>query len=160
MSKCLTVLLLSVALEGAPVEPPKFAARLRKAEDRFEATATPKGVVWRITSKSGIGGAVVDLTAGTAPTRWAVQLVPLKTLEGLQLEDDVRRLEARLGAGGKKATFLFDAAGKAIKEARFAAVILTVEARPGPLVEVTISYPAGVPPGRRWVLSWVDAYRN
>jgi hypothetical protein len=103
---------------------------------------------------------VVDLTAGTAPARWTIQLVPLKTLEGFRLEDDARRLDARLGPGGKKATFLFDAVGKAVKDARFAAVILTVEARPGPMVEVTVAYPAGVAPGRRWRLSWVDAYRN
>ena len=148
--------LAALALADEP-EPavPKFEATLRKSDDKFESSADKAGALWKITSKSGIGGATVSLKAGPAPKKVVIRFAGMPSLESFHVQDGALKLSGRLERQGKS-EFYFDDKGKAGADPKSAAASLVVTKK-GDDVEVVLT---NKKPGKKWSLSWVDAYRR
>jgi hypothetical protein len=154
----MTTLVLFALLSAGP-EPadpmPKFACKLRKGDDRFESAQDGKGVVWKITSATGIGGAVVDLTDGKAPQRITIRFVNLKNLESFTIADGTVRLSSQLERGGGKRVLHFDDKGAVTADAKASAGSLSVERGKDGIDVVLVSQK----PGKQWTLTWVNEFR-
>jgi polygalacturonase len=155
MLAALTALAFALADEAEP-PPPKFKAALRKTDDKFESSSEKGAAVWKITSKSGIGGATVSLESGAAPKKLVIRFAGIKNLESFGVQDGELKLQSRLERGGGKREVYFDDKGKMVTEAKTAAGSLVVQ-RKGDDVEVVLSNPK---PGKKWTLSWVNEYRR
>jgi hypothetical protein len=154
------MLALLVALAFGMVDQPEpapaqFKATLKKEkEDRFEATGR-NGATWKITSKSGIGAATVELKSGKMPEKIVIRFAGMRSLEGFKLSAGGVALEAPAWRDANRTKY-FDRKGKVVKGAKGSAGSLTIETK-GNDVEVTLVNPF---PSTRWSLSWVDAYRR
>jgi hypothetical protein len=150
----------SLPVAAEPPKAPRYTAKLRKADDRFEAVTGPTGVVLRITSKSGIGSAQIHRTEGPAPAQLTLHLVGLRTLEAFNLTDGKRKVSGSLARDGARTVRSFDKAGKVTSDPKATAVTLAFEKKAGmDVIVVTITHARGVTPGARWDVRWVDAYR-
>ena len=151
----LPLLLVLLAADPKPEPTPTFAHKLRKADDAFEAS-TKAGVVWTITSKSGIGGAEVELDKGDAPAKITIRLAGLKNLESFTLRDGLIRLSTRLGEGGTKRVLHFDDKGKLTVDEKARIGSLIVE-RTKDGVDVVLT---SKKPGKKWSFRWVNEFRR
>jgi hypothetical protein len=133
----------------------KYACKLTKKDDACKIAADKEGVVFRVRSGSGIGGATLTGDDGKWPARVAVQLADFKALEQVTASDGRVKLEGFLKRGDAKTTWKFDKAGKPIEGDAVAAYTLTVEQQKGQ-IEVTLAAPDGV---KAWDVRWVNEFR-
>jgi hypothetical protein len=154
------------AAAGAGAEEPAYDFKLTKPDDSIAVGKDGDRVVFTVTTKSGIGGATIRLTAGRWPRetvvrfRYAAKDKDFTTLESFGLAT------ARLTAGGvfkekeaEKTSFvLADADGATDpKQPAAGSLDVTAKRRDGAL-ELTL--PANLFAGSAKVeLSWVDFFR-
>jgi hypothetical protein len=131
---------------------PSFGVKLRKSEDRFETILEKARVVWKVTSKSGIGGAEVDLKSGEPPRVVVIRFAGMKNLESFRLRAGRVKLSSRLGRGRG---LLFDEKGDLVADPMSSIGSLSVENKDGH-IEVTLRT---TKPGKRWAFRWVNEFR-
>jgi hypothetical protein len=152
----LLIAFAAFALAEEPEPTPKFESKLRKPnEDKLESSADKDGAVWRITSKSGIGGATVDLKSGPMPKKVVIRFVGMRSLEGFTLSAGELKLEGPAWRDAERTRY-FDNKGKVTKDAKTSAGSLKIESK-GDDIEVVLVNPA---PCKKWSFTWVDAYRK
>jgi hypothetical protein len=132
----------------------KYTCKLTKKDDACKVAADKEGVVFHVTSASGIGGATLTGDDGKWPARVAVQFVDFKALEQVTASDGRVKLEGFLKRGDAKTTWKFDKDGKPI-EGDAAAYTLTVEQQTG-RIEVVLKAPEGV---KARDVRWVNEFR-
>jgi sugar lactone lactonase YvrE len=147
-----------VLARGALAEPGKFTCEFQKAEDSFKTAGSRDAQVFEITSKSGIGKALVTRTEGTWPSPLVVRFVGMKMLEHISVLDGTVGLNGAIGQENRK-TIRYDRNGKETKEAKEAVFTLTI-VRTANGMEVTIPTPFGTAKMKQLHLAWIDAYRN
>jgi hypothetical protein len=137
--------------------PPKFTCTLDKPKDECAFPTARDGVVLRITSESGIGGARLILTEGAAPSRLTIQFPNMKTLEAFAVGDGKVTLSGSLGSDAS-----FDKQGKAVQDPKDAVYTLKIRKskQDDHLIEVEATLPRSEPGTKDWRLTWIDAYRN
>ena len=151
----LAILFTLTALSDAEPPAPKFKAEFRKTDDSFASSQDKSVIVWKITSKSGIGGATVTQTTGAAPKKLVIRFVGMRSLESFQCTNGTTEVTGQLDRGKKTETF-FDAEGKSGADPKTAAASLVIEKK-GDDVEVVLTM---TKPQKKWTLSWIDAYRK
>src|SRR5262249_36619300 len=149
---------LGASTSSVRAEPPKFSASFRKAEDSLQTTLTKDGVVFRITTKSGIGDIAINRDSGAWPKTLRLQLT-VGSLESFEVLTDVCKLSAAPGFKDR-AVFHFDGKGEQLPDAKGAVFTLEFRKRGERLIEVTL--PAGLCTPNTKVLKadWIDAFRR
>lgn len=154
-------LLLATLAALAPAtdpEPParKFTATFTKPQDTFSASVEKSVPVWKIDSKSGIGGATVTLAAGPSAKTIVIRFAGLRNLEMFRVEVGDLKLSGSADRKRAAATYHFDDTSKRLDGPKGAAASITVEyAKDGMEVVLTLAKPA-----KQWKLNWIDAYRR
>ena len=140
----------------APPALPKFTCTLRKPKDECSFSTGRDGVVLRIVSESGIGGARLTLTEGEAPRRLTVQFPRMRNLEAFSIGDGKIDLNGSLGSDAS-----FDKQGQPVQNAKNAAYSLKIrQGKEKDLIEVEVTLPRSEAGTKEWQLSWIDAYRR
>jgi hypothetical protein len=146
----------ALAMADEPQPTPKFESKLRKAnEDTFESSIDKNAAAWKIKSKSGIGGATVDLKSGPMPKKVVIRFVGMRSLESFTLTAGDLKLQAPAWRDAERTRY-FDDRGRVTKDAKASAGSLTIE-RKGDDIEVVLVNPA---PCQRWSFGWIDAFRK
>jgi hypothetical protein len=149
--------LLALAVLNADPAGPTFTYRLKKADDRIQATLAKDAVTFRVTSPSGIGAGEAILQTGSWPRQVTLHLT-LWRLEWFTVGNGKVVLQAALG-GEAKRVLIFDKDGNAAKDPKLAVYSLTLEQKGKNLIEVTL--PAGFcgKETRKLEFDWIDAFR-
>ncbi len=159
------ILLLVVSLP-LMAEPPKYAFTLRKADDAITVKERDRRTVFVITSKSGIGGGTIKLTAGDWPSDVTLRFEykdglgnGFKMLETFSLTTDRLLVSGSHKQSGSLPFLLPDSAGEYVENQPAAGHLRVTIAPNAGALEVTL--PAHLFVGSRQVtLVWIDAYRN
>jgi hypothetical protein len=159
MRALVLLLVTGLTLTAAGPKGPRYSATLGKKDDKVELVAKKDKQVFVVTSKSGIGSLVID-REGPAQSQMTFQLAGLRTLEGVTWHDGTRKLRGALPRGMARVELGYDKAGKRTRDRKAAAVTLSLAKKAGrPKIEVVVTYAAGLAPGKRCKLEWVNEYR-
>jgi hypothetical protein len=156
-----SVMVLAVTALAFADGPPGFEAKPSKPEDKV--IVNKEGTIFRIQSKTGVGGAVVSRTAGAWPKRVAFHFQytdgkPFKGLESFKLHAEKFKLEGSLKQSGKFPFLILNKEGKftsigtvkvPLKQGKEAIEVLV----PGEML-----YSAKG--AKALELSWVDVFRD
>jgi hypothetical protein len=165
-----SIVVLSLALTGGDKQPksvePAYEFKLKKPADRIDVGKAEKGVLFNVTSATGIGEGTITLKAGQWPKHVTLRFMHgdkgFKNLERVHLASDRMQIEGDKKSSGKFRFFFLDAKQTPVgteKPAREPAGVLnvTVQERNG-AVEVTL--PANLLIGSSEVrLQWVNEFR-
>jgi len=149
----LLIALLTCAVEPAESGRPVFEGKFQKARDKLEVSYPKGAVLWKITSKNGVGTAVVTLKKGKAPAKVTILFAGLRKMESLHLINGPIGLIGRPGKSGTKSISTKDIL---LKGKRVAARLTVERTKEG--IEVVLTYEKGEP-DNTWSLSWIATYR-
>jgi hypothetical protein len=139
-----------------------FTYKPRKAEDSLNAALTKDGgVIFGVTSKSGIGGAEIILTQGDWPQKLSLHFLGFKDyLESFNIGNGKVMLSAAL-RDRPKTTWYFDQAGKPVNEKDRAVYTMTIEVNEKERrIEVTLPPNLCTKETKSLKVEWIDAFRQ
>jgi hypothetical protein len=150
-------LLLAMTFAADPDPTPRFKAKLRRDDDRFEAKMEKGVPVWIIYNPKGISSAEVKLESGLAPKKIVFRFPAFRNMASFHVIQDGKSYGGTVGRSQPKLEYFFDEKGGKVKKAEEAAVTLTGQAMPKGGIEFTFE---NKKPGKAWRLDWIDDYRR
>ncbi len=156
-----TLMLALLTLGAADTDEPKLKFQPRKPEDSAEVRKEKDRTVFVVTSKSGIGGVLIELDQGKWPRDVTLRMTygkerGFQMLESFSLETNRIKVSGSKGASGKMPFGFVGPDGKS--EMTAGHLNVTVKEREGAL-EVTL--PAHLLTGAKEVkVEWIDAFRR